>query len=52
MPLEDKIMNLAVWNIVGGSISWMASLVMRMDAQQHAAQYSRGRLLARSWFGG
>jgi len=48
--LQDKMMNFVVRIIVWGSISRVASLVMRMDAQRHAAQYRRGRLLARSWF--
>jgi hypothetical protein len=44
------MINLVGWIIVGGGIGWVASLVMRMDAQQHTAQYRRGRLLARSWY--
>jgi hypothetical protein len=43
-------MNFVVGIIVGGSIGRVASLAMRMDARQHAAQYRRGRLLARSRF--
>ena len=48
--LEDRMINPLVWIIVGGGIAWVASLAMRMDLQQHAAQYRHGRLLARSWY--
>ena len=33
------MINLLAWIIIGGSIGWVASLVIRKDAQQHAAQY-------------
>jgi hypothetical protein len=46
--LENQMINLIVWIAVGGSIGWVTSLVMRMDARQHAAQYRRGRPLART----
>jgi uncharacterized membrane protein YeaQ/YmgE (transglycosylase-associated protein family) len=31
---EDNMLNFIVWIIVGGIIGWLASLVMRTDAQQ------------------
>jgi len=33
------MINLVAWIIIGGSIGWVVSLVIRKDAQQHAAQY-------------
>jgi len=39
-------LNLVAWIIVGGGIGWVASLVIRMDARQHAAQY---RLVGIRW---
>ena len=44
------MINLIAWIAIGGGIGGVASLVMRMDAHKHAAQYRRGRLLARSWY--
>ena len=41
------MINLVALSIIGGSIGWVVSLVMRKDAQQHAAQYRRGRPLTR-----
>ena len=48
--LEDEMTDFIAWIIVGGSIGWVASLVVRADVQQHTAQYRRGRPLARSWY--
>jgi uncharacterized membrane protein YeaQ/YmgE (transglycosylase-associated protein family) len=31
---EENIMNLILWLIIGGVIGWLASIVMRTDAQQ------------------
>jgi len=41
------MINLVAWFTIAGSIGWVVSLVVRKDAQQHAAQYRRGRPLAR-----
>jgi uncharacterized membrane protein YeaQ/YmgE (transglycosylase-associated protein family) len=31
---EGKLMGIIVWLIVGGVVGWLASLIMRTDAQQ------------------
>jgi uncharacterized membrane protein YeaQ/YmgE (transglycosylase-associated protein family) len=31
---EGLVMNLIVWLVIGGVIGWLASIVMRTDAQQ------------------
>ena len=31
---KDYVMNLIIWLVVGGVIGWLASIVMRTDAQQ------------------
>jgi uncharacterized membrane protein YeaQ/YmgE (transglycosylase-associated protein family) len=31
---ENKVINFIVWLIVGGLIGWLASVIMRTDAQQ------------------
>jgi uncharacterized membrane protein YeaQ/YmgE (transglycosylase-associated protein family) len=31
---EEESMNLLIWLVVGGVIGWLASLIMRTDAQQ------------------
>src|SRR3954465_3115875 len=31
---EEKLMGIIIWLIVGGIVGWLASLIMRRDAQQ------------------
>jgi uncharacterized membrane protein YeaQ/YmgE (transglycosylase-associated protein family) len=31
---QEEIMNFIIWLVVGGIIGWLASIVMRTDAQQ------------------
>src|SRR6476661_4995396 len=33
-PKQEEIMNFIIWIVVGGIIGWLASMVMRTDAQQ------------------
>jgi uncharacterized membrane protein YeaQ/YmgE (transglycosylase-associated protein family) len=33
-PNQEEIMNFIIWLVVGGIIGWLASMVMRTDAQQ------------------
>ncbi len=42
------MIDLVAWFTIAGSIGWVVSLVVRNDAQQHAAQYRRGRPLTRT----
>jgi uncharacterized membrane protein YeaQ/YmgE (transglycosylase-associated protein family) len=35
-PVEETMINFIIWLIVGGVIGWIASLIMRTDAQQGA----------------
>jgi uncharacterized membrane protein YeaQ/YmgE (transglycosylase-associated protein family) len=31
---EEKVMNLIVWLVIGGVVGWLASIIMKRDAQQ------------------
>jgi uncharacterized membrane protein YeaQ/YmgE (transglycosylase-associated protein family) len=34
LTTQEEIMNFIIWLVVGGIIGWLASIVMRTDAQQ------------------
>src|ERR1700712_5079997 len=36
ISIKEQSMNLIIWLVVGGLIGWVASMIMRTDAQQGA----------------